>query len=267
MTHAEPLTKPDSVRTALAVKDATMFTEMPLQVRQLHAFKLSPPVLGASLQPHLNRTRNKRMSKQTFIQRGMRLLMTFALLAVMTACNSTQIQSSRHPAGMSAAPFRSVMVVGVDQRPEVRDPFENDAVAFLQERGVQGTASYTRFSFDEIKGDKEQLRQQFLATGAQSVLFVRVTDRADFVDGPPVSLGSMDAGGVDESVYNAFTTPGGDINSAWRIGARLYRVSDGTVIWSCLLQTVMKEDADSLAFMRGVAKDMVERMAKDKAIP
>ena len=194
-------------------------------------------------------------------------MMTFALLAVMTACNSTQIQSSRHPAGMSAAPFRSVMVVGVDQRPEVRDPFENDAVAFLQERGVQGTASYTRFSFDEIKGDKEQLRQKLQGTGAESVLFVRVTQRTDFVDGPPASLGSMDMGAVDESQYVAFTTPGGDINTRFRIGARLYRVSDGAVIWSAALNTVMKEDADSLAFIRGLAKEIVQQMAKDKTIP
>jgi hypothetical protein len=118
-----------------------------------------------------------------------------------------------------------------------------------------------------IKGNKEQMRQQLNAAGAESILFVRVTDKADFVDGPPASLGSLDEGGVEESVYNAFTTPGGDINSAWRIGARLFRVSDGAVIWSCLLQTVMKEDADSLVFMRGVAKDIVDRMSKDKAIP
>jgi hypothetical protein len=101
----------------------------------------------------------------------------------------------------------------------------------------------------------------------ESVLIVRVTDRADFVAGPPVSLGSMDMGAVDEVRYNALTTAGGDINSAWRIGARLYRVSDAAVIWSCMLQTVMKQDADSLVFMRGIARDIVIRMAKDEVIP
>ena len=190
-----------------------------------------------------------------------------ALLALMTACSSTQIQSTRHPAGMSAAPFRNVMVVGVDQRPEVRDPFENDAVAFLQERGVQGTASYTRFSFDEIKGDKEQLRRKLQGAGAESVLFVRVTQRTDFVDGPPASLGSMDMGAVDESQYVAFTTPGGDINTRFRIGARLYRVSDGAVIWSGVFDAVMKEDADSTDFVRRTARTIVDRLAKDKVIP
>jgi hypothetical protein len=207
------------------------------------------------------------MRKQTFIQRGMRLLMTFALLAVMTACSSTQIQSSRHPAGMSAAPFRNAMVVGVDQRPEVRDPFENEAVLLLREHGVAGTASYNQFSFAQVQGDKEQLRQNLKAAGVQSLLFVRVTQRTDFVDGPPASLGSMDMGAVDESQYVAFTTPGGDINTRFRIGARLYRVSDGAVIWSAVLDEVMKEDADSTDFIRRTARTIVDRLAKDKVIP
>jgi hypothetical protein len=197
----------------------------------------------------------------------MKLLMAGALLALMTACSSTQIQSTRHPAGLSAAPFRNVMVVGVDQRPEVRDPFENDVVSLLREHGVDGTTSYLRLSFEQVKGDKEQLRQRLLAAKAESVLFVRVTAKADFVEGPPASLGSMDMGAVDESEYVAFTTPGGEINTAYHLGARLYRVSDGTVIWSALLETVLKEDADSLVFIRGIARTIVDRMARDKVIP
>jgi len=195
------------------------------------------------------------------------ILTAGALVALAPACTSTHIQSTRHPAGVGSPPFRDVTVVGMDNRPDVRDPFENDFVRCLQGYGVDGTASYTRFSYAEVSGSKEQLRQRLLATNVASVLFVRVTDRADFVDGPPVSLGSMDMSGVDESRYNAFTTPGGNINSAWRIGARLFRVSDGAVIWSCMLETMMKEDADSLVFMRGVAKEIVERMDKDKVIP
>ena len=190
-----------------------------------------------------------------------------ALLALMTACSSTQIQSTRHPAGMSAAPFRNVTVVGVDQRPEVRDPFENDVVSLLREHGVEGTVSCTRFSFDQVKGDKEQLRQKLQAGGAESVLFVRVTQQTDFVDGPPASLGSSDMGAVDESRYVAFTTPGGDINTKFRLGARLYRVSDGAVIWSAVLDEIMKEDTAPTDFIQRTAREIVDRMAKDKVIP
>jgi hypothetical protein len=159
------------------------------------------------------------------------------------------------------------MVVGVDQRPEVRDPFENDVVSFLQGNGVNGTASYNQFSFAEVKGDKEKLRGKLKSAGVESLLFVRVTQRTDFVDGPPASLGEMDMSAVDESQYVAFTTPGGDINTRFSLGARLYRVSDGAVIWSAALNEVMKEGADSTDFMRRTARATVDRMAKDKVIP
>jgi hypothetical protein len=77
----------------------------------------------------------------------------------------------------------------------------------------------------------------------------------------------MDMGAVDESRYNAFTTPGGEVNTRFRLGARLYRVSDGAVIWSGVLDTVMKEDSDALVFIRSTARTIVDRMAKDKVIP
>jgi hypothetical protein len=160
-----------------------------------------------------------------------------------------------------------VTVAGVDQNADVRAAFENDAVGYLREHGVEATASYTRFSFDEVKGDKEELRKRLQAEKAESVLFVRVTERADFVDGPPASLGSMDMGAVNESQYVAFTTVGGEMNTAFHLGARLYRVSDGAVIWSGVVETVLKEDASSQAFIQKVAKTIVERMAKDRVIP
>jgi hypothetical protein len=168
---------------------------------------------------------------------------------------------------MGVPPFRNVTVVGVDQDTGVRTPFENDTVGLLQQRGVTASASYTRFSFDEIKGNKEQLRQKLLAAGVESLLFVRITAQADFVEGPPVSLGAMDMGAVDESRYVAFTTGGGNINTAFRLGARLYRVSDGAVIWSAALDEIRKDDADAMAFIDRTARTIVERMAKDKVIP
>jgi hypothetical protein len=149
----------------------------------------------------------------------------------------------------------------------VREPFENDVVRLLDKRGVVGTASYTHFSIQEMQGSKEQIRQRLLAAKEQSLLFVRVTQRSDFVDGPPASLGDMDMAAVDESRYVAFTSVGGDVNTRYRLGARLYRVSDGAVIWSAALDSVMKEDADPLVFIRDTAKALVERMAKDKVIP
>jgi hypothetical protein len=207
------------------------------------------------------------MKSQRLGQWATTLFFAGALSALLTACSSAHIQGNRTTAGLAAPPVRSLMVAGVDNRPYVREPFENDVVEFLREHGVDGTASFHQISFEDLKGDKEQLRQKLQAAKAESILFVRVTDRSDFVQGAPTSFGSMDVGAIAESRYNAFTAGGGDISTALRLGARLYRVSDGAVLWRGLLDTVMKEDTDSTVLMRTIAKSIVDRMAKDKAIP
>ena len=199
-----------------------------------------------------------------------RLLMAgfacFIALALLSACSSTHIKNTANAAAMTAAPIRNVTVVGMDERPEFRNPFENDAVGFLKEHGVEGVGSHARFSLAEMKGDREQIRQRLVATKAESVLFVHVTDKTDFGGGPPASLGSLDMAAVDESRYN-LATPGGELNTKLRLEARLYRVSDGAVIWSGLMDTIVKEDYDSIVLLRGVAKTIVDRMASDKVIP
>lgn len=157
--------------------------------------------------------------------------------------------------------------MGMDERAEVRNPFENDLAALLTGRGITANPSHAQFTFAELKGNKEQIRQRLLAIGAEAALFVHVTDQADFASGPPASLGSMDMGAVDESRYNALTRPGGDVDTSLRLGTRLYRVSDGAVVWSGLLQTLVKEDYDSMVLMRNVARTIVAQMAKDKVIP
>jgi hypothetical protein len=210
---------------------------------------------------------NPIMTIQRLAQWGTRLMMASALSALLTACSSTRIQSTRTAAGLAAAPIHNIMVAGMDNRSYVREAFENDMVGFLRKHGVDGTASFTRLSFDELKGGKEQIRQKLLAAKVESILFVRVTDRTDFVQEAPTSLDARDEGAVSESLYNSLTAGGGDISTALRLGARLYRVPDGAVIWSGVLNTVMKEDTDSFALMRSIAKSFVDQMAKDKVIP
>ena len=137
---------------------------------------------------------------------------------------------------------------------------------FLQAHGVVGTASHNRFSLAEMKGDRAQIRQRLVAAQVESALFVHVTDQSDFGGGPPASLGSLDMGAVDESRYN-LATPGGEVSTNLRLGIRLYRVSDGVAIWTGVVDTVVKEDYDSITLLRGVAKTIVDRMAQDKVIP
>lgn len=204
----------------------------------------------------------------SLLLRYSRWMITGGLLALLPACSSINIQGSRAAATTTAGPFRHVIVVGTGTRPEVREGFENDLVAFLSKRGVSGLNSYSRFSLDQLKGEKEKVRTRITATGADSVLFVRLTDREDILaGGPPPTLGDMDMAAVDESRYNALTSPGGAVNSLFVLHARLYQISDGNPVWNAQVRAIMKEDSDSIVFMRSVAEKIVRQMRKDRVVP
>jgi hypothetical protein len=207
------------------------------------------------------------MRYQRLTQWGTTVLMAGALTVLLAACSSTHIQSTRQPAALGAAPLRNMTVVGIDGRPDFRAAFENDVVRDLRQHGVEGAASYTQFSLAEVKGDRTQMRQRLLAAKAESVLYVRVADRDDFTKGPPATFEGSNMGDVYDSRYAAFTDPGGEINTDLGLGATLYRVSDGALLWSGALDTIMREDADALAVMQRIATTFVQQMAKDKVIP
>lgn len=197
---------------------------------------------------------------------GYTCLLTVVVVVLLPACASSHIKSTSNPAGMAPGPIRNVTVVGMDERPEFRNPFEDDAVRFLKAHAVEATSSHTRFSLEQMKGNREEIRLRLVDAKAESVLFVHVTDRADVGGGPPASLGSLDMAAVDESRYN-LATPGGEVNTKLRLAARLYRVSDGVVIWTGVMNTTVKEDYDSIVLLRGLAKTIVEEMARGKVIP
>jgi hypothetical protein len=155
----------------------------------------------------------------------------------------------------------------MDQRQDVRSQFENDAVHWLQTRNVQGVPSYPNYSLADFRGGRDQVRQKGANAKAESVLIVRVGDRATYNDGPPADMGSgLGWGEVDEVRYN-LSTPGGDINTDIRLEAKVFRVSDGTMMWSGLIDVIQKENYDSIVLLRTTTKAIVDRLAKDKVIP
>ena len=182
-------------------------------------------------------------------------------------CSSTHIDTTRNWSVQLGSPFRNILVVAMDERPEMRQRAENDIVRFLQARNVRGTATVGSFTFAEFKGDREQIRQKLAGANGDAVLFVRVADRDTFKDGAVGSLGGYDMGAVSESRYVRLTAGGGEIKSDIQIGARLFRLSDGALIWSGLVDTKIGDNSDSVVVLDNIAKTIVEGMVKDQVIP
>ena len=195
-----------------------------------------------------------------------RLLAGLSALALLTACSSTHIQSARISAVPGAVSFHNVLVVAMDPRPDIRSQFEVDMVYFLQQRKVEGIASYKQFAVSDFKGSQEEIRKKCAAAGAEAVLLVRTTDRTTFGRAFPRSLGSLDGSTPDETSYELFTA-GGNIETDMCLDARLYRVSDAAPVWNAMVDTLLKDQYDSRAVAWIIAKDIVSHLAKDKVIP
>jgi hypothetical protein len=193
-------------------------------------------------------------------------LASLSALALLTACSSTHIQSARVPVVPAAALFHKVLVVGMDERPDVRRQFEVDMVYFLKQRKVEGVASYQQFALSEFKGDRTAIRQKCVSAGAESVLLMRITGRTTVIEGHQGGLGSLDGSTPDETSYELFTAEG-TFNTDIRLEAKLFRVSDAAPIWNGVVDTIIKEDRDTRYMLWGVAKAIVARLAKDQVIP
>ena len=208
--------------------------------------------------------------EEAFLFGATRLFMSFLMAAVaviiLTSCSSTRIESTLNPAVVGAAPVRSVLVVGMWERPEVRTRFESDMVYFLAQHSVAAVGSQGRFTLDEFRGDRKQLREKLEAAKVSFVLITRETARTTFLGPPSGAGGDMSWGEADDFVSGHAALSAGDIKTDVRLGAKLYRVSDGAVLWSGLVDTLLKENYNSVAVSKRVAETIVKRMVKDKVI-
>jgi TolB-like protein len=190
-----------------------------------------------------------------------------ATLLLLVACASPGMRGAVNPAAHLDSPIRTMLVVGMDERPLIRAGWENDVVAALQKRQVNAVASYNQFPLTTFSGTQDQIRQALAAANVQFALFAKTGDRTDFVAGAPMSFSERDISSAQASQYLYLTAGGGDIETDLRLGAKLYRVSDGALVWSGVVDKVVKEGYDSIALLRSIARSLVGEMSSAKVIP
>jgi hypothetical protein len=195
--------------------------------------------------------RNLNQESQLTTPRTLTGLLALCAISLLTSCSSTHIRGSRTEAGSSVSPFHNVMVVALDNRPDIRAQFQDDLVYFLQQRKVVAVGSSSEFTLSDFNGGAEEIHKKFATAGVESLLVVRTTGRTTFERGP----GYERAAGF------------GDIETDVQLAATLYRVSDGVTIWNGAMDTILKDQYHARDVMRSVAKAIVSTLAKDKVIP
>jgi len=103
-----------------------------------------------------------------------RLLLSSLLLLALAGCASVSLRHSAKDSTLPAKQYQKLLIVGIAEKPQMRQIFEEVLAAELAKRGVKGISSYT------ITGVKEKLsrtsvEEAVLKTGADGVITTRMT--------------------------------------------------------------------------------------------
>jgi hypothetical protein len=108
-----------------------------------------------------------------------RLLFSCTAAGLLCSCAATSVKKTwKSPA--CTAPVGTLAVIAVDDRPMLREGFENRFVTHLAKAGAQGVTTYDLLPLAGIKQDKAAAAQMLRGKSAAAVLIVRMLDNTSF---------------------------------------------------------------------------------------
>jgi hypothetical protein len=163
-------------------------------------------------------------------------------------------------------PVKKMAVIGVSDKPVIRNLFEDEFVRELRARGTDAVASYTVLPIDRL-ADKGIVQSKIRETGADAVLMIRLVDMKSVQTYVPGQVYVMPNYYHGWSGYygNVFATPGYAYQDEYAyLETNLYDVKTEQLIWSARSETWMADsDQSTIKSFIGV---IIARLAADKII-
>lgn len=197
-----------------------------------------------------------------------RSLRVAALVAVATGCASTHFTNTwRDPDARDLSLAGKTIVVAVQRADEAsRRSVEDALVAQINERGARGIASYT-LGGAELR-DSVEAQRKIVATGAEGLLVMRITNSQDRVTTAPQASIAMDPwmrrpwGWYGMGWGMAYATPATTTTQIVTVETRVYRVGrEDRLLWTGTSQTADPSRVDRM--LLDVAKRAGEAMRKE----
>jgi len=188
------------------------------------------------------------------------------LAGAVVSCSSVKTQSQFSSAAAEPISTRHLMVVGLDERPAVREQFEKQFVELWKVHQVACATSCERFTLAELTGDRQTIRAKLEQAGIDAVLVVRAKDRAKTGAETTDSLYNGGLGFVSEgdARFLATSPTSSGVTIRLTVSGRLFTVGDGAMRWSTLAKTAMREGIDQDAAVRELAAAIANQLRMDK---
>jgi hypothetical protein len=203
----------------------------------------------------------------------LQVLLAAAAALCFTGCATNSIEKTWKSPAYQQGPVAKVAVLGVDERGLVRQGFENRFVRDFQARGQASLATFELLGLDEIKSDKVKAASRLREAGADSVLIVRLVDRASY----DRQVRATEARYVESVTgmqnyygwYDYYEVAYTDIGTVWSsseqkiyLDSSLFDLATGQRLWSALTLTTLKDRTDRLAAVDELVAQVVQAARK-----
>jgi hypothetical protein len=164
---------------------------------------------------------------------------------LLTACQTTSIQSAWFDSSFTGGPMKKIDVVAVGTNLTNRRVFEDIFAQKLRDAGVDGVAGYTVIP-DEARAAEAPFNAAVTSTGAQGLLVVRLlgVDTKTQVSTTMVPAtgwgGSRWGGGWGGGMFGPPMVPMQEVSQydLATVETSLFDVATGRVVWTATTQTV-----------------------------
>jgi hypothetical protein len=211
---------------------------------------------------------------------SLRIFLVFVVMLATTGCASISLHNSWKDPGAAAKQYRKLLVVGVAEKPQMRQVFEEVFAAEVNKKGFTGIASYTITGVKD-KPSRTALEEAVKKSGADGVITTRLvamkkdTDvRTGFVMtdrgytntafmSPELYPSSLyDFYGVNVQ-YATFEHKSVEITLSKKaiVETNLFDAGTGRLIWSGTSTAVNPEGIITIS--RDLADSVIKALAKD----
>ena len=199
-----------------------------------------------------------------------------ALTLGLAGCASTSLDGNLKSPSYQGGTVQKVAVLAVDERPLVRQGFENRFARQMVEHGQGAMVTYDLMSLPEIKADKQAATTRVRQAGADSVLVIRLADQATRTKETQATaqiFAPVITGYEYNDWYDYYSVAFVNMGTSWSdtktqvyLEMILYDLKTGQRIWAGGTVTVLKDGMDRVAQVDPVVSKVLGALRKDGLI-
>jgi len=199
------------------------------------------------------------------------------LAFLLSSCAATSVKRTWKSPDAQGRTLKKAAVLVIDERPGLREGFENRVARQLQQGGASAFTTVGLLSLPEIQKDKPAAAELLRSKGADVIVIMRLVDIATSYreTRPGQARYAETITGFQPGIwydyysvaYMDMSPTYGNLKQKVYLETGVYDLQSAQRLWSCLTQTVVTENMDRLAEVDPLIANIVGSMRQDGIAP